>query len=126
MRERVEAILGAGAGGPFIGTFHGLCLRMLRRDGAEVGLPDGFGIYDRDDQVALVRRILQDLSVDDTASSARAFLSRISRAKNAMESPEALENRAFSPDARVSRATSTRPTRRASRGRTRWTSTTSS
>jgi ATP-dependent DNA helicase UvrD/PcrA len=101
MRERVDAILGARAGGPFIGTFHGLCLRMLRRDGTEVGLPDGFGIYDRDDQVALVRRILRDLSVDDTASSARAFLSRISRAKNAMESPEALEKRAFSPDARV-------------------------
>src|SRR6516225_10724245 len=38
MRERVEKILGAGARSPWIGTFHGLCLRMLRRDGTRVGL----------------------------------------------------------------------------------------
>ncbi len=100
MRERVEAMLGAGAG-PWIGTFHGLGLRMLRRDGERVGLRPGFAIYDTDDQSALIRRILKDLAVDDAATSARSFLSRISRAKNAMDSPEALAKRAFAPDARL-------------------------
>jgi DNA helicase-2/ATP-dependent DNA helicase PcrA len=101
MRERVERLLGAGAGNPWIGTFHGLCLRMLRRDGGRVGLTDNFAIYDRDDQVALVRRLLRDEGVDDTAASARSFLSRISRAKSAMETPSALEARAFAPDAKL-------------------------
>jgi len=99
MRERVERLLGAG--GPWIGTFHGLCLRMLRQDGERVGLASNFAIYDRDDQVALVRRLLRDEGVDDTAGSARSFLGRISRAKNAMESPRALEARAFSPEAKL-------------------------
>jgi DNA helicase II / ATP-dependent DNA helicase PcrA len=101
MRERVETILGAGPGGPWIGTFHGLCLRMLRQDGERVGLASNFAIYDRDDQVALVRRLLRDEGVDDTAGSARSFLARISRAKNAMETPRALEARAFAPDAKI-------------------------
>jgi ATP-dependent DNA helicase UvrD/PcrA len=100
MRSRVEGILGASSGGPWIGTFHGLCLRMLRRDGERAGLAPNFAIYDRDDQVALLRRLLRDEGVDDTASSARAFLARISRAKNAMETPRALEARAFAPDAK--------------------------
>ena len=101
MRERVEQILGMGASGPWIGTFHGLCLRMLRRDGEQVGLAEGFAIYDRDDQVALVRRLLRDEGVEDAASSARTFLSKISRAKNAMETPRQLEARAFAPDAKL-------------------------
>ncbi|HUC42725.1 MAG TPA: UvrD-helicase domain-containing protein [Candidatus Sulfotelmatobacter sp.] len=101
MRERVEKILGAGARSPWIGTFHGLCLRMLRRDGTRVGLAGGFAIYDTDDQVALVRRILKDLAVDDAAGAARSFLSRISRAKNAMDAPESMAKRSFAPDARL-------------------------
>jgi len=101
MRERVERLLGAGPGGPWIGTFHGLCLRILRRDGAVIGLDAEFAIYDTDDQVALVRRILRTAGADDAASSARAFLGRISRAKNAMESPAQMEARAFAPDAKL-------------------------
>ena len=101
MRERLERILGTNPGNPWIGTFHGLCLRMLRRDGERAGLAPNFAIYDRDDQVALVRRLLRDEGADDTAGSARTFLARISRAKNAMESPRALEARAFAPDAKL-------------------------
>ncbi|HEX4823962.1 MAG TPA: UvrD-helicase domain-containing protein [Candidatus Polarisedimenticolaceae bacterium] len=101
MRERVERILGAGPGGPWIGTFHGLCLRILRRDGGGVGLDPNFAIYDTDDQLALVRRILRAEGADDAAGSARAFLSRISRAKNAMETPAQMEARAFAPDAKL-------------------------
>ncbi len=101
MRERVAGILGAGPGGPWIGTFHGLCLRMLRIDGERAGLAPNFAIYDRDDQIALVRRLLRDEGVDDASGSARTFLARISRAKNAMETPRDLEARAFAPDAQI-------------------------
>jgi DNA helicase-2/ATP-dependent DNA helicase PcrA len=101
MRSRVEAILGTEAGGPWIGTFHGLGLRMLRRNADLAGLPREFVVYDADDQAALVRRLLREHDVDDQAGSARSFLSKISRAKNAMESPEAFEKRAFSPDAKL-------------------------
>jgi DNA helicase-2/ATP-dependent DNA helicase PcrA len=101
MRARVEAILGAVDGGPSIGTFHGLCLRMLRRNALVAGLPPGFVVYDADDQAALVRRLLREQDVDDATPSARSFLARISRAKNAMETPEAFAAHAFSPDAKL-------------------------
>jgi DNA helicase-2/ATP-dependent DNA helicase PcrA len=101
MRSRVEAILGTEAGGPWIGTFHGLGLRMLRRDAELAGLPREFVVYDADDQAALARRLLREQDVDDQAGSARSFLGKISRAKNAMETPEAFAKRAFSPDAKL-------------------------
>src|SRR5262245_54956981 len=101
MRERVARILGEGDRGPWIGTFHGLCLRMLRRDGALAGLDPGFVVYDSDDQAALVRRILRQLEADDAAASARPFLAKISRAKNAMDTPENMAARSFAPDAKL-------------------------
>jgi DNA helicase-2/ATP-dependent DNA helicase PcrA len=101
MRERVRDLLGAAAEGMWVGTFHALCLRMLRRDGERAGLAPGFNVYDTDDQMALMRRILKEMGADDAAGGARAVLSRISRAKNAMECPSAMEKKAFSPDARV-------------------------
>ena len=101
MRERVRSLLGTAAEGMWVGTFHALCLRMLRRDGERAGLAPGFNVYDTDDQMALMRRILKEMGADDAAGGARAVLSRISRAKNAMESPSAMEKKAFSPDARL-------------------------
>lgn len=101
MRERTERLLGGSLAGAWIGTFHALCLRLLRRHGDRVGLREGFNVYDTDDQLAVVRRILKDDGVDDSAGSARVFLSRISRAKNAMETPEELAARSWSPDAKL-------------------------
>ncbi|MDX1387599.1 MAG: UvrD-helicase domain-containing protein [Acidobacteriota bacterium] len=100
MRERVESLIGLESLGSWIGTFHALCLRLLRRDGAAIGLAPGFNIYDRDDQIGLVRRLLREHDDGDAASQARGVLARISRAKNALESPEQLERRARSPEAR--------------------------
>ncbi len=100
MRERVHRILGAPPEGAWIGTFHGLCLRLLRREGERVGLEPGFNVYDADDQLALVRRVLREEGADDVAT-ARPLLSRISRAKNAMETPSAVEKRSFAPDAKL-------------------------
>jgi DNA helicase II / ATP-dependent DNA helicase PcrA len=101
MRSRVERLLGAAALPAWIGTFHALCLRILRRDGQRIGLPPGFVVYDSDDQLALVRRILREEATDDAPVAARPVLTRISRAKNAMVSPAEMAARAFSPEAKL-------------------------
>jgi DNA helicase-2/ATP-dependent DNA helicase PcrA len=101
MRERVETLLGARGIGGWIGTFHALCLRILRRDGERVGLEPGFNIYDSDDQLAVVKRILREQSMDTDAGTPRSFLGRISRAKNALEGPDDVERRSFLPNARL-------------------------
>ncbi len=82
MRERVEGLLGAAATDLSMGTFHGICARILRRDGQEIGLPNDFAIYARDDQLALVRRIEVIQHIDPKRFAPGAILSAISAAKN--------------------------------------------
>ena len=101
MRERVEKMMGGDLGGARIGTFHSMCLRILRQDGDRIGLKSGFNIYDATDQVSLVRKLLKDEELDEGSAGARAIRARISRAKNRMESPEALDRRAYSPDMKL-------------------------
>ncbi len=102
MKERVERLLGRSLEGGWIGTFHALCLRILRRDGERIGLRPGFNIYDSADQLSLVKRILrEETGSDDNAGTPRSFLSRISRAKNAMQSVGDMEKRAFSAEAKL-------------------------
>jgi DNA helicase-2/ATP-dependent DNA helicase PcrA len=98
MRERVERLLGSRVLGAWIGTFHALCVRILRRDGERVGLAPGFNIYDSDDQLTLVKRILKAEAGEEASLPPRSFLSRISRAKNALQSLEDLEQRAYTPE----------------------------
>jgi DNA helicase-2/ATP-dependent DNA helicase PcrA len=94
MRERIERLLGTDALGSWIGTFHALCLRVLRREGPQIGLDSQFVIYDSDDQLAVVKRILKDEWIEDSGPP-RRFLSAISRAKNRLESPAEMERTAF-------------------------------
>ncbi|MBD3868498.1 MAG: UvrD-helicase domain-containing protein [Acidobacteria bacterium] len=101
MRERVEKMMGGDLGGARIGTFHSMCLRILRQDGERIGLKSGFNIYDATDQVSLVRKLLKDEELDEGSAGARAIRAKISRAKNRMESPESLERRAYSPDMKL-------------------------
>jgi DNA helicase II / ATP-dependent DNA helicase PcrA len=90
MRERVAALVGTTSSGMWISTFHALCARLLRREAPHVGLSRDFVIYDSSDQLAAVRQILRDQQVDDSVLPPRAALSRISHAKNRMESPAAM------------------------------------
>ncbi len=90
MRARVEALLGAGCGRMWVSTFHSLCARLLRREAPALGLSRDFVIYDSSDQLSAVKQALKDLRVDDGFVQPRAALSRISNAKNRMESPEAM------------------------------------
>jgi DNA helicase-2/ATP-dependent DNA helicase PcrA len=101
MRDRVERLLGSRVLGAWIGTFHALCVRILRRDGERVGLAPGFNIYDGDDQLALVKRILKAEAGEEASLSPRTLLSRISRAKNALQSLDDLEQRAFTPERKL-------------------------
>ncbi len=65
MRHRADALLQDGARGLWIGTFHGLAHRLLRLHWQDARLPEGFQILDSDDQLRLVKRVLQQLDVDD-------------------------------------------------------------
>jgi DNA helicase-2/ATP-dependent DNA helicase PcrA len=82
MRERVDGLLGLAADELALGTFHSICTRILRRDGKEIGLPSDFVIFDRDDQLSLVRRIERGQRIDPKRFAPGAVLSAISTAKN--------------------------------------------
>ncbi|MBS1213474.1 MAG: uvrD, partial [Proteobacteria bacterium] len=65
MRGRIETLLDFPAGGMWMGTFHGLAHRLLRRHARETGLPETFQILDSDDQHRLIRRIIKNLELDE-------------------------------------------------------------
>jgi len=90
MRARVEALIGTDCSRMWLSTFHALCARLLRREGPAIGLTRDFVIYDSADQLALVKQGMKALHIDDGVLQARVALSRISHAKNRMESPAEL------------------------------------
>lgn len=93
MRERLAVLLGAEASRRvWMGTFHSVCLRMLRRHPAAAGLADSFCVVDADDARKIVRQCLIDLGMPAAAADAREFHGIISRAKNDGMTPEALES----------------------------------
>jgi DNA helicase-2/ATP-dependent DNA helicase PcrA len=93
MRDRVESLIGRGAEGMWLSTFHALCARLLRREAPKVGLTRDFVIYDSADQISVVKQALRELAIDDKLVPPRQALSRISHAKNRMEGPESLRGK---------------------------------
>jgi DNA helicase-2/ATP-dependent DNA helicase PcrA len=81
MRHRVRQLLGDAADAMWIGTFHATCAKLLRRLGHHVGLTRSFVIFDDNDQIKLVERLLKETGLDEQVSP-RTILSRIDRAKN--------------------------------------------
>jgi DNA helicase-2/ATP-dependent DNA helicase PcrA len=96
MRGRVEQLLGEDCRAIWLSTFHALCARLLRREAPSIGLSRDFVIYDSSDQIAVVRQALKTLNIDDKLVPPRAALSRISQAKNRMQSPDDLRNAGWS------------------------------
>ena len=86
MRGRVERLLGAAAPRLQVSTFHAFCARLLRREAPRIGLSRDFAIYDGVDQLNVVRQVMKELDVDPQIAPPKALLSRISRAKNRLES----------------------------------------
>ena len=91
MRERVASLLGAEADDrgfmPYMGTFHSICVRLLRVDGEFIGVPRSFVIFDESDRQTAIKRIIKELHIDDKAFPARVIASLISSAKNDLISP---------------------------------------
>ncbi len=85
MRERVGALAGAAGADVFVSTFHSFGLWLLREEHAAAGLPRRFAICDDGDQLALLKRCMREVSVDDRAFDARKLLAIISRAKSARQ-----------------------------------------
>ena len=83
MLVRINAMLPINTRGMWIGTFHGLCNRLLRTHYQEAGLPQAFQIIDIADQLAMIRRILKALSVDDKRFPPRQVQWFINNAKEA-------------------------------------------
>lgn len=101
MRERVAALLGEKAENrgfmPFMGTFHGICVRLLRQDGEAIGIPRSFVIFDETDRQAAVKQVSKRLMIDEKAFPARVLSSLISSAKNEMVTPAEYSSSAASP-----------------------------
>jgi DNA helicase-2/ATP-dependent DNA helicase PcrA len=81
MRQRIEGILGFRVNRMWIGTFHGLSLRLLRAHYREAELPQYFEILDSDDQYRLIRRILRELEIDEGRWPPRQVQSFINQTK---------------------------------------------
>ena len=88
MKERLQTLLGSAVQELTMGTFHAICARILRRDGAEIGLDSHFVIYDEEDQQNLVKQSLQGLDLDPKKFTPRAVLSAISAAKSQLLTPQ--------------------------------------
>ncbi len=88
MKERVKRLLGDTADGLWIGTFHSICLRILRREIEKLGYKSNFVIYDTADQLTAIRQIMKNLNIDDKKFKPRAIQSFISSAKNELTGPE--------------------------------------
>ncbi len=85
MRNKVEELTGERL--RHASTFHSFCAKILRRYGSALGLQPNFSIYDDDDQLSILKRILKDSQVDPKKIAPRAVKAQISRAKNEMLSP---------------------------------------
>jgi DNA helicase-2/ATP-dependent DNA helicase PcrA len=93
MKSRLERMVGNAARDLWVGTFHSMCVRMLRRDGGRIGISSNFAIIDDADQRSLVKEILADLDYDERQLTPGACLSEISKAKNALVWPEQYHER---------------------------------
>ncbi len=91
MRGRLGELLGQEAGHrsfmPWMGTFHSICVRLLRASGQATGVPDDFVIFDEADRLSLVKESMKQLKIDEKRYPARSVASLIGSAKNDLLGP---------------------------------------
>lgn len=97
MENRLSSLLEENIYGMWVGTFHRICLRILRREGEVIGIRSGFVIYDDADQRSLVKSIIKQLDLEETVTPAAA-LRMISDAKSDMCDPGAYAETAFTAE----------------------------
>lgn len=88
MHERLQSLIGGGARGMWVSTFHSMCVRILRTDCERVGFAKGFTIYDDSDSKRLVEQIMDELNIDKKRYPIPALRNRISQAKNDLQVAE--------------------------------------
>jgi DNA helicase II / ATP-dependent DNA helicase PcrA len=93
MRERVELLVGGLVRLMWVMTFHSACARILRAEAKRLGYTSRFSIYDEADSVRLVKRCLDELSIDPKRFAPRAIKAQISNAKNQLEDASAYRQR---------------------------------
>lgn len=89
MKERIEKLVGEKAKDLWMGTFHSICVRILRKFIDRIGFDSSFIIFDTSDQRTLIKECLKALNIDDKLFTDRSVLSEISNAKNEMLEPKA-------------------------------------
>lgn len=87
MKERAARLIGDIANDMWIGTFHSICVKILRKYIEILGFTSSFLIFDTSDQKSLIKECMKELKVDDKMFSERGILSEISNAKNDMLDP---------------------------------------
>lgn len=86
---------------PYMGTFHGICVKILRQEADAAGLDKNFVIYDMDDQISLVRRVMKNLNLNDNkALKPKSIQGIISTEKNMGNDPSDYEAKALYPNQR--------------------------
>ena len=94
LKERLDAAVGPEGADVWAATFHSTCARILRRYADRLGFSNNFTIYATDDQRRLMKEVMRSLDIDEKILSARAILSEISHAKDALISPAEYETTA--------------------------------
>lgn len=101
MRERLAHLLGrenSFSFMPWMGTFHSICVKMLRIEAENVGLDKSFVIYDTDDRLALIKRAMKELQINDKNVKPKAVEAYISKAKNEGRMPDEMLADAYYPN----------------------------
>jgi DNA helicase-2/ATP-dependent DNA helicase PcrA len=92
MRERVAILIGQSHDNrsfmPYMGTFHSVCVRILRQDGESFGIPRNFVIFDEADRQSAIKQVMKRISVDEKQFKPSAISGLISAAKNELVSPQ--------------------------------------
>ncbi|MGD0284260.1 MAG: UvrD-helicase domain-containing protein [Candidatus Saccharimonadales bacterium] len=105
MRSRVAFLLNENPDNrsfmPFIGTFHAICVRLLRQDGDHIGVPKTFVIFDETDRLNVVKQVSKQLLIDDKTFPASSIVALISSAKSELIEPAEYTGLAITPAQRV-------------------------
>ena len=88
MKERIARLVGEQIRIPWMGTFHSMCVKLLRREGQALGYERSFSIYDPSDQLDVVKRAMDALSISQKEVKPKAILNHISMAKNELLTPQ--------------------------------------
>ncbi|MBI2062636.1 MAG: UvrD-helicase domain-containing protein [Candidatus Yanofskybacteria bacterium] len=98
IKDRIYSLLGPAerqpAASPWMGTFHSICLRILRHEIKNLGYTANFVIYDEDDQLSLIKNVMQELEVETKKFNPKNILGRISAFKSELVNYEEFEGKA--------------------------------